>query len=83
MSEVRGRSLDDPMHEGQWTRGINPPPRSGAMAEYQTAMAQKRPRGVNPCPRPGAAARRSNPTPEARGGGQEDQSHILHGSRRA
>ena len=27
--------------------------------------------------RPGAAARRSNPMPEARGGGQEDQPHAV------
>ena len=27
-------------------------------------------------PRPGAAAGRSNPMPEARGSGQEDQPHI-------
>ena len=27
-------------------------------------------------PKPRAAARRSNPTPEARGGGQEDQPHV-------
>ena len=26
--------------------------------------------------RPGAAGRRSNPTPKARGGGQEDQPHV-------
>ena len=29
-----------------------------------------------PCPRPGAAARRTNPTPEARDGGREDQPHV-------
>ena len=29
-----------------------------------------------PRPRPRVAARRSNPTPEARGGGREDQPHI-------
>ena len=29
-----------------------------------------------PHPRPGTAARRSNPTTEARGGGQEDQPHA-------
>ena len=29
-----------------------------------------------PCLRPGAAAGRSNPTPEARGGGREDQPNI-------
>ena len=26
--------------------------------------------------RPGVVARRSNPTPEVRGGGQEDQPHV-------
>ena len=29
-----------------------------------------------PCPRPREAAGRSNPTPEARGGGWEDQPHV-------
>ena len=29
-----------------------------------------------PCWRSGAAAGRTNPTPEARGGGQEDQPHV-------
>ena len=29
-----------------------------------------------PSPRPRAAAGRSNPTPEIRGGGQEDQPHV-------
>ena len=28
-------------------------------------------------PRPGMAGRRSNPTPEARGGGREDQPHVV------
>ena len=36
-------------------------------------------------PRPRATAGRSNPTPEARGGGREDQPHVLmfHQRRRA
>ena len=34
------------------------------------------PRGVTPCPRSGVAAGRSYPTPEARGGGREEQRHI-------
>ena len=34
------------------------------------------PRGATPHPRSGAAAERSHPTPEARGGGQEDQPHV-------
>ena len=29
-----------------------------------------------PRPRPGAVARRSNPTPETRGGSWEDQPHV-------
>ena len=29
-----------------------------------------------PCPRPGVAAGRSHPTPEARGGSQEEQPHF-------
>ena len=32
-SEVRGRSQEDPMPEGQWPRGVTPRPRSGAAAE--------------------------------------------------
>ena len=36
----------------------------------------RRPGGATPRPRPGAAAGRTNPTPEARGGGREDQPHI-------
>ena len=34
------------------------------------------PRGATPHPRSGAAAERSHPTPEARGGGREDQPHV-------
>ena len=36
----------------------------------------RRPGGATLPPRPGAAAGRTNPTPEARGGGWEDQPHI-------
>ena len=52
MSEVRGRSREDPMPEGQ------------------------RPGGATPRPRPGAVTGRSYPTPEARGGGQDEQPHF-------
>ena len=64
----------------------------GSSREYQAVTAQEQPRGVTPhprsgaaagrrypmplSPRPGAVARRSNPTPEARGGGWEDQPHV-------
>ena len=33
MSEVSGRSREDPMPEGWWPRGVTPRPRSGAAAE--------------------------------------------------
>ena len=33
MSEVRGRSREDPMPEGRQPRGVTPQPRSGAAAE--------------------------------------------------
>ena len=48
----------------------------GSGGECQAAMAQEQQRGATPHPRPGAAARRSYPTPEARGGGREEQPHI-------
>ena len=39
-------------------------------------MAQERPRGATPRLRPGVAAGRSNPTPEARGSGWQEQPHV-------
>ena len=51
MSEVKGRSREDPMPKGRRPRGVTPRPRSGAVT-----------RGVTPHPRSGAAAERSNPT---------------------
>ena len=45
-------------------------------AECQAATAQVQQRGATQLPRPGAAAGRSYPHPEARGGGQEEQSHV-------
>ena len=46
----------------EWLRGATPRPRSGAWQ-----------RGATPRPRLGAVAGRTNPMPEARGSGQEDQ----------
>ena len=37
---------------------------------------QEQSRGATLHPRPGAAAGRSNPMPEVRGGGQEEQPHA-------
>ena len=55
--------------QGQRPRGVTPHLRSGAAARrrYPTPLS----------PRPGAAGGRSNPTPQARGGGWEDQPHAV------
>ena len=59
MSEVRGRSREDPMPEGQRPRGVTPRPRSGAAAE-SARLQQHR------------TTEKSYPVSEARGGGWED-----------
>ena len=41
MSEVRGRSREDPMPEGRRSRGVTPCPRSGSAAE-STRLRQRR-----------------------------------------
>ena len=79
------------MPEGQWQRGVIPRLRSGAAAEsirlrWHRNGREERPhvrgqgtrlRGDTQRPRSGAAGGRSFPTPEARGGGGEDQSHAV------
>ena len=81
-----------PIPEGRRPRGVTPRPRSGAVAKSTRLRQQERPRGVTSCPRSGATAQRSyptppgpgpravagrsNPMPEARGGGREDQPHA-------
>ena len=47
----------------------------GSSQKCQAARAQE-PRGGTPRSRPGMVAERSYPTPEARGGGLEDQTHL-------
>ena len=42
MSEVRGRSLEDPMPEGRRPRGATPRPRSGAAAERSNPTSKER-----------------------------------------
>ena len=80
MSEVRGRSWEDPMPEGQRPRGVTPRPRSGAAAE-STRLRQRRnggeelpcvrgqrgrPRGDTQRPRSGMVTRGATPRPHAR-----------------
>ena len=50
MSEVRGRSQEDPIPEGQQPRGVTPCPRSGAAAERSYPMAEARGGGLEEQP---------------------------------
>ena len=63
MSEVRGRSQEDPMPEGQRPRGVTPRLRSGAVAE--SARLRRRRNG-----------REELPKSEVRGGGPEELPHV-------
>ena len=65
MSEVRGRSWEDPMPKGWWPRGATPCPRSGAAAERSYLMSEVR-----------AAVERSYPASEVKGGSQEELCHV-------
>ena len=59
MSEVRGRSREDPMPEGRRPRGVTPRPRSGAAAESARLHWHRN-------------GREELPKSETRGGGQEE-----------
>ena len=63
MSEVRGRSREDPMPKGRWPRGVTPRPRSGAAAE--SARLQGHRNGQEELPKS-----------EVRGGGREELPHV-------
>ena len=59
MAEVRGRSQEDPMPEGQGPRGVTPTSevRGGSRKELPHVRGQgQQPRGATPRPRSGAAA---------------------------
>ena len=78
-SEVRGRSQEDTMPEGQWPRGATPRPRSGAVTESARLGRsgcdgpQVWPRGVTPHLSSGAEVGR---TPCPRGSGREELPHT-------
>ena len=77
-SEVRGRSREDPMPEGQQPRGVTPSPRSGATAESTRLPRCRNARGATPRQRSGrgGAAERRDPASEVRGSGQEKLPHA-------
>ena len=68
MSEVRGGSREEIPSVGGQGRRREELPRVRGQGRW--------PGGATPCLRPEVAARRTNPTPEARGGGREDQPHV-------
>ena len=73
-SEVRGRSREDPMPEGQQPRGVTPSPRSGAAAESTRLRRHRNCREELPCVRDhGGVAERSYPASEVRGGNERTQ----------
>ena len=107
MSEVRGRSREDPMPEGRWPGGVTHVrgqgqwprvpgcdgagtaersyPESNVRGGGRERIPREPGQGRGPAgrsyptpqrPRPVKAPWRTNPTPKARGGGQEDQPHI-------
>ena len=64
--EVGGRSLEDPMPEGQWPRGATPSPRSGEVAERRYPVSKVR-----------GHDKRSYPASEVRGCSREEIPHSL------
>ena len=63
MSEVRGRSREDPMPEGRWQRGVTPSLRSGAAAKNARLLRRRN-------------GREELPKSEVRGGGREELPHV-------
>ena len=92
MSEVRGRSQEDPMPRGCGQEEVPHVQGQGQQLKVSgcdgTGRAEKSYPRLRPgaeawrsypipqCPRPGDTDGRSNPMPEARGSGQEDQPHV-------
>ena len=85
MSEVRGRSREDPMPEERRPRGVTPLPRSGAAAESARLQRSRNSREELPKSEVRGGGQEELPhalTPKARGGGQEDQTHARGQGRR-
>ena len=73
MSDVRGRSQEDPMPEGQRPKGATPCPRLGGRprGDTQRPRSGAATRGVTPRPRSGTAAGRRYPMPQDQGQGRQ------------
>ena len=78
MSEVRGRSREDPMPEGRRPRGVTPRPRSGAVAESTRLRRRRNRREELPCVR-GQAGRPRGDTQRPTSGAQREELSRLQG----
>jgi len=76
MSEVRGRSWEDPMPEWRRPRGITPHLRSGAEAESARLQRCRNGREELPKSRVRGGGREELPKSEVRGCGWEDQPYV-------
>ena len=87
MSEVRGRSREDPMPEGRQPRGVTTRPRLGAAAESARLRRRRNGQKELPCVRgqrlPGGATLRSRPAAAAERSNPISKEQWLHGCRRA
>ena len=78
-SEVRGRSQEDPMPKGRQPRGVTPRLKSRAAAKSARLQQRRNGREELSKSKVGGGSREKlphAPTPEARGGGREDQPHV-------
>ena len=76
MSEVRGRSREDPMPEGQRPRGVTPRPRSGAAAKSARLRLRRNGREDLPRVQVRGSDERSYPASEVWGGSREELPHL-------
>ena len=76
MSEVRGRSWEDPMTEWRRPRGVTPRRRSGAVAESARLRGRRNSRKELSQSEVRGGGREELPQSEVRGGSQEEQPHV-------
>ena len=74
--EVRGRSREDPMPEGQRPRGVTPRPRSGQWPRAPDCDGAGTAERSYPASEVRGAAERRYPPSKVRGGGREEIPHA-------
>ena len=79
MSEVRGRSREDPMPEGRQPRGVSSCPKSGAAAESARLRRRRNSREELPLVRGQGWQPRGATTPRGARSGPDKLWHLLNG----